>query len=57
VAPDRAVSIRRGRDGSCDILDNGDGTSTVTYSLSVDLAIAMLGMFKRKAERRSWTPR
>jgi carbon monoxide dehydrogenase subunit G len=44
-------SMQRAQDGSYDIADNGDGSSTVTYSLSVDLAIAMLGMFKRKAEK------
>jgi carbon monoxide dehydrogenase subunit G len=37
--------------GSYDITDNGDGTSTVTYTLAVELGIGMLGMFKRKAER------
>jgi ribosome-associated toxin RatA of RatAB toxin-antitoxin module len=44
-------NMQRSQDGSYDILDNGDGTSTVTYTLSVELAIAMLGMFKRKAEK------
>src|SRR3954452_1675646 len=44
-------SMQRSQDGSYDIVDNGDGTSTVTYTLSVELAIAMLGMFKRKAEK------
>jgi ribosome-associated toxin RatA of RatAB toxin-antitoxin module len=39
------------QDGSYDIADNGDGTSTVTYTLEVELAIGMLGMFKRKAEK------
>jgi ribosome-associated toxin RatA of RatAB toxin-antitoxin module len=43
--------MQRAQDGSYDIGDNGDGTSTVTYTLSVDLAIGMLGMFKRKAEK------
>jgi ribosome-associated toxin RatA of RatAB toxin-antitoxin module len=32
-------------------LDAGAGGTDVTYSLSVDLAIPMLGMLKRKAER------
>jgi hypothetical protein len=44
-------SMQKAQDGSYDIADNGDGTSTVTYTLSVELAIAMLGMFKRKAEK------
>jgi carbon monoxide dehydrogenase subunit G len=43
--------MQKAQDGSYDIADNGDGTSTVTYTLSVDLAIGMLGMFKRKAEK------
>jgi uncharacterized membrane protein len=48
VAPSR---MQKAQDGSYDIEDNGDGTSTVTYTLSVELAIGMLGMFKRKAEK------
>jgi uncharacterized membrane protein len=43
--------MQKSQVGSYDIVDNGDGTSTVTYTLSVDLAIGMLGMFKRKAEK------
>jgi len=43
--------MQKAQDGSYDIADNGDGSSTVTYTLSVELAIAMLGMFKRKAEK------
>lgn len=37
--------------GSYDIDDNGDGTSTVTYTLEVELSVGMLGMFRRKAEK------
>ena len=48
VAPSK---MQKAQDGSYDIVDNGDGTSTVTYTLAVELAIAMLGMFKRKAEK------
>lgn len=48
VAPSKTQRAQR---GSYEIVDNGDGTSTVTYTLAVDLAIAMLGMFKRKAEK------
>ncbi|MET7421073.1 SRPBCC family protein [Dactylosporangium sp. NPDC005555] len=48
VAPSK---MQKQQDGSYDITANGDGTSTVTYSLAVDLAIGMLGMFKRKAEK------
>ena len=43
--------MQKAQDGSYDIDDNGDGTSTVTYTLAVELAIGMLGMFKRKAEK------
>jgi uncharacterized membrane protein len=43
--------MQKAQDGSYDIMDNGDSTATVTYTLSVDLAIGMLGMFKRKAEK------
>ena len=48
VAPSK---MQKQQDGSYDIVDNGDGTSTVTYTLAVELAIGMLGMFKRKAEK------
>jgi ribosome-associated toxin RatA of RatAB toxin-antitoxin module len=48
VAPSK---MQKQQDGSYDITANADGTSTVTYSLSVELAIGMLGMFKRKAEK------
>jgi uncharacterized membrane protein len=49
VAPSR---MQKEQVGSYDIEANGDGTVTVTYTLSVELAIGMLGMFKRKAEKR-----
>jgi len=48
VAPSR---MQKSQAGSYDIVDNGDGTVTVTYTLEVELSIAMLGMFKRKAEK------
>src|SRR5215207_6463331 len=48
VAPSR---MQRSQDGSYDIVANGDGTSTVTYTLAVELSMGMLGMFKRKAEK------
>src|ERR1041384_8206638 len=48
VAPSK---MQRQQEGSYDIVANDDGTSTVTYTLTVDLAIPMLGMFKRKAEK------
>ena len=49
VAPSK---MQREQVGSYDIEGNDDGTSTVTYTLSVEVAIPMLGMFKRKAEKR-----
>jgi ribosome-associated toxin RatA of RatAB toxin-antitoxin module len=48
VAPSR---LQRAQRGSYDIEANPDGTATVTYSLEVELAVGMLGMFRRKAER------
>jgi uncharacterized membrane protein len=42
---------QKGQQGSYDLADNGDGTTTVTYTLAVELSIPMLGMFKRKAEK------
>ena len=38
-------------DGEYRFDDRGDGTVEVTYSLTVDLKIPMIGMLKRKAER------
>ena len=43
--------MQKSQDGSYDIADNGDGTCTVTYTLSVELSVGMLGMFQRKAEK------
>jgi len=48
VAPSR---MQKAQVGSYDLEDNGDGTATVTYTLSVELSIGMMGMFKRKAEK------
>jgi ribosome-associated toxin RatA of RatAB toxin-antitoxin module len=48
VEPSR---MQKSQEGSYDIVANEDGTSTVTYTLSVELSIGMLGMFKRKAEK------
>jgi ribosome-associated toxin RatA of RatAB toxin-antitoxin module len=38
-------------DGSYDLTDNGDGSTTVLYRLSVDVSIPMIGLIKRKAEK------
>jgi len=48
VKPSR---MQKAQTGSYDIMDNGDGSATVTYELSVELSIGMMGMFKRKAEK------
>jgi uncharacterized membrane protein len=48
IAPSK---MQKAQSGSYDIVDNGDGTVTVTYTLEVELSIGMLGMFKRKAEK------
>ena len=48
VAPSKT---QKSQQGSYDLADNGDGTTTVTYTLEVELSIGMLGMFRRKAER------
>lgn len=57
-APDgRSVSwslvkgqIQKAQNGSYALAESGTGT-TVTYSLSVDLNIPMIGMLRRKAEK------
>jgi hypothetical protein len=43
--------MQKTQNGSYDIADNGDGTTTVTYTLEVELSVGMLGMFRRKAEK------
>ncbi|GGL20466.1 SRPBCC family protein [Mangrovihabitans endophyticus] len=48
VAPSRT---QRAQQGSYDLVDNGDATTTVTYTLEVELSVGMLGMFRRKAEK------
>ncbi|SDZ06392.1 Polyketide cyclase / dehydrase and lipid transport [Micromonospora pattaloongensis] len=48
VAPS---TMQKRQIGSYDLDDNGDGTTTVTYTLEVELAVGMLGMFRRKAEK------
>ena len=48
VAPSKT---QKSQIGSYDLADNGDGTTTVTYTLEVELSVGMLGMFRRKAEK------
>jgi ribosome-associated toxin RatA of RatAB toxin-antitoxin module len=47
----QAEQIVKSMDGAYLLDDNGDGTTTVTYQLAVDVKIPMLGMIKRKAEK------
>lgn len=44
-------SMLKAMDGSYTLRDNGDGTTTVVYRLAVDVAIPMIGLIKRKAEK------
>ena len=48
VAPSKTQRVQN---GSYDLADDGDGTTTVTYTLEVELSIGMIGMFRRKAEK------
>ncbi|MEV6811248.1 SRPBCC family protein [Micromonospora sp. NPDC051296] len=48
VAPSKMQKAQR---GSYDLVGNADGGTTVTYTLEVELAVGMLGMFRRKAEK------
>jgi hypothetical protein len=41
----------KSQDGVYQLAEQGDGTTLVTYELSIELTIPMLGMFKRKAEK------
>ena len=43
-------TVQKSQVGSYTLSDNGD-TTDVTYKLAVDIAMPMLGMFKRKAEK------
>lgn len=47
----RPSKTQKSQEGSYDLADNGDGTTTVTYTLAVELSVGMLGMFRRKAEK------
>ncbi|MFI5491974.1 SRPBCC family protein [Actinoplanes sp. NPDC051859] len=48
VAPSK---MQKTLTGSYDLVEAADGTTTVTYSLEVELIIGMIGMLKRKAEK------
>jgi ribosome-associated toxin RatA of RatAB toxin-antitoxin module len=43
--------LQKAQDGTYTLTDEPDGGTLVTYELTVDLTIPMIGMFKRKAER------
>ena len=43
-------SVQKSQNGSYTLADKG-GATEVTYRLTVDIAMPMLGMFKRKAEK------
>jgi ribosome-associated toxin RatA of RatAB toxin-antitoxin module len=43
--------LLRALDGAYTLVDAGDGSTAVTYRLSVDITIPMLGLMKRKAEK------
>jgi ribosome-associated toxin RatA of RatAB toxin-antitoxin module len=38
-------------DGTYELVDRGNGTTSVTYRLTVDVKMPMIGMLKRKAEK------
>lgn len=46
-----AQQLLKSMDGAYLLTDNGDGTTTVTYQLAVDVRMPLLGMMKRKAEK------
>ena len=48
VAPSKT---QKSQNGSYDLVEDPAGTTTVTYTLEVELSIGMLGMFRRKAEK------
>ena len=48
VAPSKT---QKSQNGSYDLVEGPAGTTTVTYTLEVELSIGMLGMFRRKAEK------
>jgi ribosome-associated toxin RatA of RatAB toxin-antitoxin module len=46
-----AGKMLKAMDGAYELEDRGDGSTEVTYRLAVDIAIPMIGMLKRKAEK------
>jgi carbon monoxide dehydrogenase subunit G len=45
------ATMLKAMDGSYELADQGDGRTEVTYRLAVEIAIPMIGMLKRKAEK------
>lgn len=45
------AKMLKGMDGAYVLEDNGDGSTDVTYRLTVDISIPMIGLLKRKAEK------
>ena len=45
------TKLQKRQDGAYDILAGPDGTTTVTYTLAVDVNLGMFGMFRSKAEK------
>ena len=43
--------MMKAMDGTYELAARGDGSTEVTYRLAVDVAIPMIGMLKRKAEK------
>lgn len=43
--------LLRAMDGSYTLVDTGDGGTQVTYQLTVEVSIPLLGLMKRKAEK------
>ncbi len=44
-------TVVKALDGAYDLVDRGDGTTEVSYRLTVDVSMPMIGMLKRKAEK------
>jgi ribosome-associated toxin RatA of RatAB toxin-antitoxin module len=45
------AQVLKRMDGAYELSDNGDGTTSVTYQLAVDVKFPMIGLMKRKAEK------
>ncbi len=43
--------VLKSQDGTYTLEDNGDGTTTVIYDLTIELNVPMIGMLKKRAEK------